>query len=98
MILLGLATGGRSRPRMCWAMGMRSIRCGGRRSADEVPGNFAAAATRIRQHDVDQPEAEECPMTYLELAPAITAIRSRPEEFEFSNDTLHHVNSRYRFR
>lgn len=37
-------------------------------------------------------------MTYLELAPAITAIRSRPEEFEFSNDTLHHVRSRHRFR
>src|SRR5262245_36168948 len=38
-----------------------------------------------------------CPMTYLELAPAITAIRSRPEEFEFSNNTLHHLNSRHRF-
>ena len=37
-------------------------------------------------------------MTYLELAPLITAIRSRPEEFEFSNDTLHHVRSRHRFR
>lgn len=37
-------------------------------------------------------------MTYLELAPAITAIRSRPEEFEFSNDTLHHLRSRHRFR
>ena len=36
--------------------------------------------------------------TYLELAPAITAIRSRPEEFEFSNDTLHHPRSRHRFR
>ena len=36
-------------------------------------------------------------MTYLELAPAITAIRSRPEEFEFSNDTLHHLRSRHRF-
>jgi len=36
-------------------------------------------------------------MTYLELAPAITAIRSRPEEFEFSNNTLHHLNSRHRF-
>jgi hypothetical protein len=36
-------------------------------------------------------------MTYLELAPAITAIRSRPEEFEFSNDTLHHPRSRHRF-
>jgi hypothetical protein len=37
-------------------------------------------------------------MTYLELAPAITAIRSRPEEFEFSNDTLHHLRSRHSFR
>src|SRR6266567_3014440 len=37
-------------------------------------------------------------MTYLELAPLITAIRSRPEEFEFSNDTLHHVRSRHLFR
>jgi hypothetical protein len=36
-------------------------------------------------------------MTYLELAPLITAIRSRPEEFEFSNDTLHHMKSRHRF-
>ena len=36
-------------------------------------------------------------MTYLELAPAITAIRARPEEFEFSNGTLHHVRSRHRF-
>ncbi len=37
-------------------------------------------------------------MAYLELAPAITALRSRPEEFEFSNDTLHHMKSRHRFR
>jgi hypothetical protein len=37
-------------------------------------------------------------MPYLELAPAITAIRSRPEEFEFSNNTLHHLTSRHRFR
>ncbi len=37
-------------------------------------------------------------MTYLELAPAITAIRSRPEEFEFSHDTLHHLRSRHFFR
>ena len=37
-------------------------------------------------------------MTYLELAPAITALRSRPEEFEFSNKTLHHLASRHRFR
>ena len=37
-------------------------------------------------------------MTYLDLAPAITAIRARPEEFEFSHDTLHHPRSRHRFR
>jgi hypothetical protein len=37
-------------------------------------------------------------MTYLDLAPAITALRSRPEEFEFSNETLHHLRSRHRFR
>src|SRR5438132_12207207 len=36
-------------------------------------------------------------MTNLDLAPAITAIRSRPEEFEFSNDTLHHLKIRHRF-
>jgi hypothetical protein len=37
-------------------------------------------------------------MTYLDLAPAITALRARPEEFEFANDTLHHPRSRHRFR
>jgi hypothetical protein len=37
-------------------------------------------------------------MAYLELAPAISAIRSRPEEFEFSHNTLHHLTSRHRFR
>ncbi len=36
-------------------------------------------------------------MTYLDLAPAIAAIRSRPEEFEFSHDSLHHLHSRHRF-
>src|SRR3954465_12723119 len=40
---------------------------------------------------------EEDPMTYLELAPAISALRSRPEEFEFSNNTLHHLRSRHSF-
>ena len=35
-------------------------------------------------------------MTYLDLAPAITALRARPEEFEFSNDTLYHPRSRHR--
>lgn len=37
-------------------------------------------------------------MTYLDLAPAITALRARPEEFEFTNDTLLHPRSRHRFR
>ena len=37
-------------------------------------------------------------MTYLDLAPAITALRARPEEFEFANDTLNHPRSRHRFR
>jgi hypothetical protein len=37
-------------------------------------------------------------MAYLELSPAITALRARPEEFEFSNDTLNHLGSRHRFR
>ncbi len=36
-------------------------------------------------------------MTYLDLAPAISALRSRPEEFEFSHDSLHHLRSRHRF-
>jgi hypothetical protein len=43
-------------------------------------------------------EAKEWTTMYLELAPAITALRSRPEEFEFSNGTLHHLPSRHRFR
>ncbi|MBS0222536.1 MAG: hypothetical protein JSR91_17540 [Proteobacteria bacterium] len=37
-------------------------------------------------------------MAYLDLTPAITALRSRPEEFEFSNNTLHHLTSRHSFR
>ena len=37
-------------------------------------------------------------MTYLDLAPAITALRARPEEFAFSNNTLHHPRSRHSFR
>jgi hypothetical protein len=37
-------------------------------------------------------------MAYLELSPAIAALRAQPEEFEFSNDTLHHLSSRHRFR
>ena len=37
-------------------------------------------------------------MTVLDLAPAIAAIRSRPEDFDFSHDTLHHRPSRHSFR
>lgn len=37
-------------------------------------------------------------MTYLELAPAITALRSRPDEFELRDNALHHVGSRHSFR
>jgi hypothetical protein len=36
-------------------------------------------------------------MTYLDLAPAIAAIRSRPEEFEISRDSLYHRRSRHSF-
>jgi hypothetical protein len=43
-------------------------------------------------------QQKECQMAYLELSPAIAALRARPEEFEFSNDTLHHLGSRHRFR
>ena len=37
-------------------------------------------------------------MAYLELAPAIAALRARPEDFECSDDTLHHLRSGHRFR
>ena len=37
-------------------------------------------------------------MAYLELSPAIAALRARPEEFELAGETLHHVSSRHRFR
>ena len=37
-------------------------------------------------------------MAYLYLSPAIAALRARPEEFEFSDDALHHLSSRHRFR
>lgn len=37
-------------------------------------------------------------MAYLELSPAIAALRAQPEEFEFHDDTLHHLSSRHGFR
>ena len=37
-------------------------------------------------------------MTYLELAPAITALRSWPEEFDLRDNALHHFGSRHSFR
>ena len=36
-------------------------------------------------------------MVYLDLGPAITAIRARPDEFEFSGNTLFHPRSRHSF-
>src|SRR4051812_18324068 len=36
-------------------------------------------------------------MAYLELAPAIRALCSRPAEVEFSNNALHHLRSRHSF-
>ncbi len=54
----------------------------------------------IRQFKATAPvkhqQQEECQMAYLELSPAIAALRARPEEF--SDDTLHHLGSRHRFR
>src|SRR5258708_24312903 len=55
----------------------------------------------IRQFKATAPwehQQEEYQMAYLELSPAIAALRARPEEFEFSNNTLHHLGSRHRFR
>lgn len=37
-------------------------------------------------------------MAYLELSPVIAALRTQPEEFEFSDDALYHPSSRHRFR
>jgi len=37
-------------------------------------------------------------MTYLELSPAITALRTRPEEFELRDSALHHLGSRHTFQ
>ena len=36
-------------------------------------------------------------MTYLDLAPATTALRLRPEEFEVFRGSLHHLPSRHLF-
>lgn len=36
-------------------------------------------------------------MTCLDLSPAITAIRSRPDEFEILGNTLNHTRSRHSF-
>jgi hypothetical protein len=37
-------------------------------------------------------------MAYLDLAPAIATLGSRPEEFEFTRGSLHHMTSRHCFR
>ena len=48
------------------------------------------------RHPVEH-QQEECQMAYLDLSPAIAALRARPEEFEFSNGTLYHLGSRHAF-
>src|SRR5260370_10104906 len=77
-------------------LGQKSItldlHCSALLSADIAIRQFKATAP------VKQQQQEECQMAYLELSPAIAALRARPEEFEFSNDTLHHLGSRHRFR
>src|SRR5579884_3610137 len=40
---------------------------------------------------------EERKMAFLDLSPAIVALRERPEEFEFSRGKLHHIPSRHYF-
>src|SRR5262245_49793838 len=50
-----------------------------------------------RRHLVEH-QQEECQMTYLDLSPAIAALPARPEEFELSGDTRHHLGSQHRFR
>src|SRR5687768_14516542 len=62
-----------------------------------VRKNFDVYGTRPRLLCVHEHQPWGCPMTYLDLAPAIAAIRSRPEEFEISHDSLYHRRSRHRF-
>lgn len=37
-------------------------------------------------------------MTYLDVRPMITALRSSPDSFEFTSGSLHHIPSRHRFQ
>ena len=37
-------------------------------------------------------------MSHLELAPAIAALRARPQDFELRDNALHHLGSRHSFR
>lgn len=37
-------------------------------------------------------------MSYLDVSPMITALRSSPDSFEFTSGSLHHIPSRHRFQ
>jgi hypothetical protein len=37
-------------------------------------------------------------MTYLDVNPMITALRTSPDNFEFTSGSLHHIPSRHRFQ
>ena len=37
-------------------------------------------------------------MSYLDVSPMVTALRSSPETFEFTGGSLHHIPSRHRFK
>jgi len=37
-------------------------------------------------------------MAYLDVSPMITALRSSPDTFEFTRDSLHHIPSRHTFQ
>ena len=36
-------------------------------------------------------------MSYLDVSPMITALRTTPDVFEFTKGSLHHIPSRHRF-
>jgi hypothetical protein len=37
-------------------------------------------------------------MTYLDVSPMITALRTSPDSFEFTHGSLHHIPSRHTFQ
>jgi hypothetical protein len=45
-----------------------------------------------------KPQPERIAMAYLDAGPMISALRSYPESFEYTNGFLHHIPSRHRFQ